>query len=207
VSLFGKDTAFFTLLEGQAQAACEAAEAFYSLGTDFTSAEAVVERIERIEHEADQLTHQLLNKVDSTFVTPFDKEDMHALASILDDVTDAIEGAAFRIVLYRIAEPHPDLEPALKVLVRATEAVHQAVSKLKDLRQRQALQNNLITVHDLEHEADAIFRHAVGGLFSAENPDPLYVMKWKEMFDRIEQAVNACENVADVMESVVIKYA
>jgi uncharacterized protein len=207
VSLFGKDTTFFLLLEGQAQSACQAAEEFARLGTSFQEVESVVSRIEQIEHEADQLTHQLLNKVDGTFVTPFDKEDMHALSSVLDDVTDAIEGAAMRILLYRIAEPHPDLAAALKVLVRATQAVGQAVGKLKDMRQRQALQADLVTIHDMEHEADAVFRKAVGGLFAVATPDPLYVMKWKELFDRIEQAVNACENVADVVESVVIKYA
>jgi uncharacterized protein len=207
MSLFGKDTIFFTLLEGQAEAACQAAEEFYRLGQSFSEAEAVVSRLDSIEHEADQLTHQLLNKVDSTFVTPFDKEDMHALSSALDDVVDDIEGAASRILLYRISQPHPDLEAALGVLVRATQAVRKVVGKLRDLRQRQAFQSDLVAIHDLEHEADVLFRKAVGGLFADPDPDPLYVMKWKEMFDRIEQTVNACENVADVLESVVIKYA
>jgi predicted phosphate transport protein (TIGR00153 family) len=198
---------FFTLLEGQADAACKAAEEFYTLGRSFADAEACIQRLDQIEHDADQLTHQFMNKVDSTFVTPLDKEDLHALSTVLDNVTDDIEGAASRILLYHISEPHPDLEVMLGVLVRATQAMRRAVGGLRDMRRRDQLQADLVAVHDLEHEVDALFRKAVSGLFSGPDPDPLYVMKWKEMFDRIEQAVNACENVADVLESIVIKYA
>lgn len=207
MAMFNKDMSFYTLLEQQADAVCAVAEAFLPLGQSFADAEACILRMERIEHEADQLTHQLLNKVDSTFVTPLDKEDLHALSSALDDVIDSIEGAGSRVLLYAIPEPHPDLASMLAVLARAAQATRRAVGGLKNLKRREQFHDDLIAVHHLEHEADALFRKAVGELFHAPDPDPLYVMKWKEMFDRLEEAVNACENVADVLESIGIKYA
>jgi predicted phosphate transport protein (TIGR00153 family) len=207
VSLFGKDLSFYTLLEQQAEAAHRAAKAFHALTKDFSRCAEYVKQIEDIEHEADDITHQLANKVDRTFVTPLDKEDLHALSSGLDDITDMIEATTARISLYRLESLRPDLEPLVFKLVQVTQATHEAVKGLRDLRNRTALHNAFIHIHELENESDQSFRNALGTLFNSPNPDPLMVMKWKEVYDRVETAVDKCEDVANIVESVVVKYA
>ncbi len=201
------DGAFYTILEGQANAACRAAEAFLSVSNSFTGIKECALLVEQIEQEADDLTHQLINKVDATFVTPLDKEDLHRLASILDDVVDTIETTVSRLIIYDIREPHPALDAMLKVLVEVTHATQQAVSGLRNMRDREAFQASFLRIHDIERKGDMLFREALTNLFRLPNPDPLYVMKWKEIYDRIERAIDNCENVADALESIMIKYA
>jgi uncharacterized protein Yka (UPF0111/DUF47 family) len=206
--LFGKDFLFYDLLEAQAEAAHRAAQAFQTLAKDFTHSNEHGQTIKRIETEADELTHQLANKVDATFVTPLDKEDLHSLSSRLDDITDAIEAAAARIILYRLTVPRPDLEPLVVLLVQATERIQEAVATLRRANGRDAALNGvLIRVHEAENLSDTAYRQALADLFDQPDPDPLLVIKWKEIYDRIEIAVDACEDVANGVESVVIKYA
>jgi predicted phosphate transport protein (TIGR00153 family) len=205
--LLGKDFTFYTLLEKQADCAVQAAREFHNLSRNFATLAERSKRIEDIEHEADEVTHQLANRVDSTFVTPLDKEDLHALSSGLDDITDQIEAAVGRLSLYRLTTPRPDLEPLVKLLVDVTEATAEAVGHLRHRRQRDAVQPSFIRIHELENQSDRRFRQALADLFDQPNPDPLMVIKWKEIYDRIEIAVDKCEDVANVIESVVVKYA
>jgi predicted phosphate transport protein (TIGR00153 family) len=203
----GKDTTFQVLLEAQADAACRAAEEFRDLARDFTAAAERTKRIEEIEREADKLTHELANKVDATFVTPLDKEDLHGLSSALDDVTDAIEAAAGRIGMYRLNTARDDLVPLADGLVAATGATRDAVAALRDLKGRDALRDVLIRVHDAEDRGDSLYRGALADLFNAAGADPILVMKGKEVYDRIELALDACEDVSNRVESVAVKYA
>jgi uncharacterized protein Yka (UPF0111/DUF47 family) len=203
----GKDTTFQVLLEAQADAACRAAEEFRALAGDFAAATERTKRIEEIEREADKLTHVLANKVDATFVTPLDKEDLHGLSSALDDVTDAIEAAAGRIGMYRLDTTRSDLVPLADGLVAATAATRDAVAALRSLKGRDALRDVLIRVHDAEDRGDGLYRGALADLFNTPGADPILVMKWKEVYDRIEQALDACEDVSNLVESVAVKYA
>ena len=198
---------FFDLLEGQADAALRAAQVFQSLSRDFTQAAALAENIKRIEVEADELTHRLVSKADEQFMTPFDKEDMHTLSHALDDVTDHIESAAARIVLYRLTAPRPDLGPLADVLLQCVEASRQAVGVLRRIKDHKSLEQTFIRVHELENQGDQGYRKALGDLFNEPAPDPLNVMKWKEIYDRIELTADACEKVGALLESVVVKYA
>ena len=207
MGLFGKDLTFYTLLEQQAHEAVRAAQAFHALSKDFANVETAVKQIKAIETAADDLTHQFNNKVDSTFVTPLDKEDLYALSSRLDDITDTIEATSARIGIYRLTEVRPDLESLVFKMVATTQAVQEAISCLKDMHNREKMQSALIRIHQLENESDDAFRKALSGLFNVENPDPIYVMKWKEVYDRVEIAVDSCEDVANIVESVVVKYA
>src|SRR5262245_55612569 len=126
--LFGKkNLTFYTLLEQQADAAHRAAQALYALANDFGGLAEYVSQLDRIEHEADELTHQMANKIDSTTVTPLDKKDLHALSSNLDDITDFIEAAAERIALYRLYTPRPDLKPLVSLLVQTVQATRDSV--------------------------------------------------------------------------------
>ncbi len=204
---FGKDLSFYILLESQAAAAVSAAEEFETLTRDFSRCNEHIARIEQIEHEADDLTHQLMNKIDATFVTPLDKEDLRALSSGLDDITDAIEAGTQRISIYRLTVPRPDLEPLVGLLVQITRATRDVVATLRNMQSRESLSPMLIRVHEIENESDTHYRAALTELFNAPNPDPLTVIKWKEIYDRVEIAVDKCESVADIVESVVVKYA
>lgn len=205
--LFGKDLTFYALLEQQAEAANRAAQALHALANHFDGMAEYVSQLDRIEHEADGLTHQLANKIDSTFVTPLDKEDLHALSSNLDDITDFIEAAAARIALYRLHTPRPDLEPLVSLLVQITQATQHAVAGLRDLKNRSALHEAFVCVHKLENEGDQIYLQALATLLNAPDPDPIMVFKWKEIYDSIEIAIDKCEDVANIVESVVVKYA
>jgi uncharacterized protein len=203
----GKDVAIYKLLEAQAEAAHRAALEFQKLSRDFPNCQTYIQKIEDIEHEADEMTHQLANKIDATFVTPLDKEDLRALSSGLDDITDFIESGTSRLGLYQLSEARPDLPPLVDLLVEITHCTHELVSTLRVMRGREAIQPLLIRIHDLENRSDQGFRQALATLFNSPNPDILMVIKWKEIYDRVETAVDSCEDVATVVESVVVKYA
>ena len=205
--IFNQYGPFFDLLEGQADAAVRAAKVFQSLSRDFGQATVLAENIKRIESEADDLTHQLVTKSNEQFMTPFDKEDMHTLSHALDDVTDHIEAAAARIVIYRLTTPRPDLSGLVDVLVQSVEASHEAVGILRHIKDHKPLEQIFRRIHELENKGDQGYRQALGDLFSEDKPDPLSVMKWKEVYDRIELTADACENVGDMLESVIVKYA
>lgn len=204
--LFGKDLTYFNLLEAQAEAAHRAACVFCDLVRDFGRLKELAAETERIEHEADELTHQLANRSNKTFITPIDKEDLRALSGALDDITDAIEAAVGRIVLYRLDAPRPDVEPMVSLLVEITEITHRAVAQLAHLKNAEQIREQFIQIHRIENESDTLFRNALQALFD-NPPDPLTVIKWKEIYDRIEIAVDKCEDVANIIEGVVVKYA
>ncbi len=205
--LLGKDNSFYLLLEKQAAFACAAAQVFQDLCQDLTCADKYAAQAEQIESQADEITHQLANKIDSTFVTPLDKEDLYALSTALDDVTDQIEAAIARVAIYRLVDLRPELKELVDLLRQITLATSEAVVGFRDLHGRDTIHPNLLRIHEIENASDKAFRNALRRLFNAPDPDPLMVIKWKEIFDRIEAATDTCENVADVIESVVMKYA
>lgn len=207
MALFNKDTTFYDLLEAQADTAHKAAETFLKLTTDWDHLDDYVEEIDAIESEGDDLCHRLTNRIDATFVTPLDKEDLHRLVGGLDDITDHMDGATARLVIYRIAPPREDLHALVRLLVNITAATRKAVGHLRNLKARAELQQTLIRIHELENQADMGFRNALGDLFNAPDADPINVIKWKEIYDRIERAMDGCEDVANMVESVVVKYA
>jgi len=206
LGLFSKDTTFFEILEGQASMAHQTALALQQMVRDFPNREEHARRIDEMESQADTLAHQLANKVDSTFVTPLDKEDLHEFAHQLDDITDFIDSCAARIILYQIPCPRNDLEPLIHLLVEITASTKEAVSCLRKLKARDHIHGILIRIHELENQADRGFRSALSDLFNAPDINPIDVMKWKEVYDRIELAVDQCEDVANLVESTVIKY-
>jgi predicted phosphate transport protein (TIGR00153 family) len=207
LGLFGRDPSFYNLLESLAESAVKAAECFHALTCDFSRRDEHVGQIVRIEKEADETTHELARRTDRTFITPLDKEDLIALAGVLDDITDAIEAAVGRLVLYRLTIPRPDIEPMVASLVQITRLTRQAVAALPRLQDKAALQKLFIAIHHVENDSDRAYRQALQDLFDNPGPDPLMVVKWKEIYDRIEIAVDKCEDVANVVESVVAKYA
>lgn len=205
--LFHQDDVFYDLLEKQADAAHRAAQSLASLAADFGKSDTIAQAMKRIEDEADDLTHQLVNAADARFVTPLDKEDLHRLSNALDTVTDTVEAAGARVALYQLKTPRPDLAPMADLLVAVTGVTRDAVGGLRRLKDHKALEDTLVRIHDLENNSDQLYRTALGTLFNEAGAEPLLVMKWKEIYDRIEVAVDECEDVADILESLVVKYA
>ena len=203
----GKKSEFFHMLELQSKAAHRASEEFCDLTKDYENLAKHIKKIEKIEHDADEITHQLANKIDATFVTPFDKEDLRSLSGALDDITDHIESAMQRFSLYRIPELRPDLSPMLVILEQISKATDEAVGVLKKKPNRKAMQPLFIHIHDLETQSDQAYRQALVDLFNMENPDPLNIIKWKEIYDKVEMTVDVCEYAANIVESIVVKYA
>jgi len=203
-----KGQAFFSILETQAKAAFDAATQFLEMIDNFERMEEYVQLIDHIEHEADQMTHSLMDMMDSTFITPLDKEDLRDLSHALDDITDCIEAASARAHLYKLKVPREDLRPLVELLVKATKSTWDAVGELKNgFKSVDSMREILIHIHVTENESDRAFRTALADLFEGPAPDPLMVIKWKEIYDRVEVSVDKCEDVAKILGRVLTKYA
>lgn len=205
--LFGKDLTAYTLLEQQAEAAYRAASAFHALSKDFSGLAEYVSQIDEIEHEADKLTQQLAIKIDSSRDTPIGKRDLHALSSQLDGITDRIEAATARIALYRLPSPRPDLEPLVHLLVQATQTTREVIEGLRTTKDRSGQHDTFVRMHRIEHESDEIYRQALATLLNAPEHDPIMVIKWKEIYDTTELAIDKCEHATNIVQSILVKHS
>ena len=158
--------------------------------------------IKEVEHQCDFLTHEIIQRLNKTFVTPIDREDIHELAKTLDDVMDAIDSAAALIPLYRIDRVRPGARDLTRVILQQTDEIRAAVEALDN---RKGVLERAIEINRLENEADRIHKHAIGQLFDEET-NPIIVLKWKEILDVLEEATDACEDVANLLENVVVKH-
>jgi predicted phosphate transport protein (TIGR00153 family) len=203
-----KEGALYDLLERQANVAVRSSEAFLELARDFANISVHTKRLEELEHEGDTATHELQNSVAATFITPLDKEDLRELSSALDDITDLIEAAAARAELYGLKTARPDLEHHAQLLVGLTKLTEEAVRSLRNgFRRSKALHETLMKIHTVENECDRAFRLALKTLFEEPGIDALTVIKWKELYDRIETASDKCEDVAAIVGTIIVKYA
>jgi uncharacterized protein len=162
-----------------------------------------VAAIKTVEHEADVLTHNVITRLNKSFVTPFDREDIHELASRLDDVVDLIDGTARRAVMFRITTVREPARALAGVIVRAADCLEHAVVAIK--KPKIVIERGQ-EVKALEEEGDAIYHEAVGKLFDG-GEDPIEVMRWKELYDTLERTLDQCEDVANVLESIALKNA
>jgi predicted phosphate transport protein (TIGR00153 family) len=199
-------TEFFEYFERHAAKTLEAARLLRDMLADPKDAETEAARIKSIEHEGDQLTHRTMEMLHKTFLTPIDRSDIHVLASRLDDILDLIDSTAERIWLYRLREPHPDVLSLAGVLINAVAEVQKAMTQLRNLKDRDGIMRTCMEINRYENEGDALIRRAVARLFNEEQ-DAVRVMKWKEIYDYLEDAVDRCEDVANVLEGVALEYA
>jgi predicted phosphate transport protein (TIGR00153 family) len=204
---FSKDLTLFHLLDQQAQTAVQAAKTFHSLVKNYEELPDYAAQIDKIEHEADNLRHELDQKVDSSFVTPMDKEDLHAISTSIDDVTDSIEAIAETLMMYRLPTLRVDVEPLALLLVQTMEETEKVVGCLKNMSGREALEPSVRQINRLENQGDGIYRSAISELFHSPARDPFHFIAWKEIYDRIETAIDDCERVANLIEGMVVKYA
>jgi len=203
-NLLPRDTVFFDLFEGMSGHAVRVAGHLRQLAQSFPDITASIQRIREEEHAADQLAHQALERLDRTFITPFDREDIHTLVGELDDIIDGVDALAKRFPLFHIKAIEENFLKQTGVLVDATTTVDQAVRKLRHSRKLSELSESLIKVHHQESVGDDNHHAAMSRLFDG-HVDALEVMKWKELYDLIEDAIDGCEDVCNTLERIVLK--
>jgi predicted phosphate transport protein (TIGR00153 family) len=155
------------------------------------------------EHRGDEISHDIGHRLEATFVTPFDREDIHALISGLDDVIDLIEEVADTFILYRIPSPTAVAVKQASIIVQQCEQLHEALTHLKGFK---GLDKYWIEVHRLENEGDQLTRAAIAGLFD-DGHKPIEIIKWKAIYERLEETIDKCEDVANIIERIVVKHA
>lgn len=203
---FPKHEKFFDLFDQSVENLREGARLLKALLEDYTDVEAKIKRIEDVEHKGDTLTHETIEHLNRIFVTPIDREDIHAIAEQVDDVLDRIDGAAYRLYLYEIPEPSESSRALADVLVRSVDEVALAVKALRNLRKPREIIDRCVRINTFENEADRILHKALAALFR-DYKDPIMVIKWKEIYERLEDATDKCEDVANVLEGIVLKNA
>jgi uncharacterized protein len=204
INLLPRDTVFFDLFEGLAKHVVGAAEHLQRLSHKFPDVADDIGRIREEEHAADELAHQALERLDRTFITPFDREDIHTLVGGLDDIIDTIDAVAKRFPLFHVTNMEPIFRQQTDVLVEAASAVREAVQRLRKSRKLSDLSDKLIEIHHRESAGDDNHHAAMSHLFRGDVA-PLEVMKWKELYDYIEHAIDACEDVGNTLERIVLK--
>src|SRR4051812_28474078 len=199
-----KDTVFYDLFEKLVQHVVTSAKQLNELVGQFPRIEASLQRIREEEHAADDLAHQALDRLDRTFITPFDREDIHTLVNQLDNVIDMVDALAKRFTLYNVKAMEPLFIKQCELLVRATATLSEAVHRLRKSRKLSELSDKLIEIHRLESEGDDNHHAAISKLYSGA-VEPLEVMKWKEFYDYVENAIDGCEDVGNILERIVLK--
>ena len=202
LSFLPRDGQFFELFTQMADEIRAAARLLEEMLAVEPPDEPKADLIRDAEHRCDTITHDTIQRLHRTFVTPFDREDLYALATSLDTVMDAIDHAASLVRLYRIRAVRPGARELAHTVTASTESLHSALDALAG---KKPVQPHAVEVNRLENEADRIYQEAVQGLFDGET-DPIVIMKWKELLDVLEQVTDACEDVANVIESVVVKH-
>ena len=201
--LIPREERFFDLFAEDAANVLGAARLFEAMLRSYDAPEQRAKEIRDAEHRGDELSHEIGRKLESTFVTPFDREEIHALISALDDVIDFIEEVADTFVLYRIEAPTPVAIEQAAIIVKQCEQLHEALSNLRGFK---GLDKYWIEVHRLENEGDQLARKAIADLFSGTE-SPIELIKWKEIYDLLEQTIDKAEDVANIIERITIKHA
>ena len=204
MGLIPKDTNFYDLFERGVTKVHEGVQLLEDLVKNFINVPLKAKRIKDVEHEADLVTHETVAKLNKTFVTPFDREDIHGLICSLDNILDHVEAAADKLSLYRINEIKPDATLLTDILLRAVLEVQKTVVQLRHLKGGDSILQHCIEINRLENEGDFVYRSAIAKLFE-KGDDTLDILKWKEVYESIENAIDSCEDVANVIEGVALK--
>jgi predicted phosphate transport protein (TIGR00153 family) len=203
VRIIPRETKFFDLFEDMACNVTDGARVLRGILQTFDNVEAQVQKIKEIEHRGDDMTHAVITKLNQTFITPFDREDIHRLASSLDDVLDFVNAAGQRLVLYKIRSAPAAAAELAGLIVRQSEELTKAVSLLE--KNKHVLEH-CVEINRLEDEADRVCREAIAYLFEHEK-DPIALIKMKELYEVLEMATDKAEDAANVLEAVVLKSA
>jgi predicted phosphate transport protein (TIGR00153 family) len=205
-TLLPKDTSFFDLFDQLAGKVLDAARALEEMLERWDKLEVRVREMKDLEHECDAITHRTFDKLNLTFITPLEREDIHELASRLDDIVDHIDSTASRLVIYGVKKPTDEAKLLAQVLTRTCIEVQKAVAGLRNLKDPALLSRISVEINRLENESDDILRLALKRLFERQNGDVLEVIKLKEIYEKLESAVDRCEDVANVIQAVVLRH-
>jgi len=205
-SLLPKDTTFFDLFDQLAGKVLDAARRLEDMLERWDNLEVRAREMKDLEHECDAITHRTFDKLNMTFITPLEREDIHELASKLDDIVDHIDSTASRLVIYGVKKPTDEAKLLAQVLTRTCIEVQKAVAGLRNLRDPELLSRTSVEINRLENESDDILRLALKRLFERQNGDVLEVIKLKEIYEKLESAVDRCEDVANVIQAVVLRH-
>jgi uncharacterized protein len=200
--LLPREDKYFEMFNRQAAYVVEAAVQLHKLFDDFDNREVHVDRITEIENLCDEVTHQIIKKLNQTFITPIDREDIHALAGGLDDIVDAIEYTARRVMLYRIGESTNYAQNMTRVLLELARELEKGIQALEN--DSETAMKSCLEIHRLESEGDVSHRAAIDSIFANET-DALRVIKYKELYEKLERSMDRCEDVANVIEAIVLK--
>jgi uncharacterized protein len=200
-NLLPRDEKYFDLFDKMAERINQASAVLMQLFDDTANAERYADELRTIEHQADEIAHDVLKRLNKSFVTPIDREDIHALINAMDTVVDMIESVAARVIMYGVKDSTPAMKELSRILAETSAATGRAVAQMHSHKDMADL---IIEVHDLEAKGDAVYRAAVRELF-AKNSDALTVMKCKEVYEKLEAAIDACEDASNVLENIRIK--
>jgi predicted phosphate transport protein (TIGR00153 family) len=205
--IFPREESYFDLFNEVADNLAHASALLLDLVEDFVDPEMKAKRLVESEHEGDRLTHAILSRLNSTFITPFDREDIHALTGQLDDVLDAMEEAADMLVLHKVIEPIDAVVEQARLIDRAARKTADGLRSLRGLKQ-EPLRTFLISINEIENEGDRLYRRARADLYNFTGEHPArYVLQWKDIVEQLEEALDGFEQVAHTVESIVIKHA
>ena len=199
-----REEKFYDLFEELADKIEEGSNLFLDMLLNYDSFEQRLSKLKEIEHEADIITHRNYEKMHTTFLTPIDREDIYALVNKMDSILDMTEASAIRMSLNKIKAPKEELIQQAKLLNEATAKVNQVVRGLRDMKNAKMILDACIEINTLENAGDQILRSTMANLFEREK-DPFELIKWKEIFERFEEAMDVCEDVSNIVEGIVLK--
>ena len=208
-ALLPKDDRFYKYFEQDVDNLLNAATVFKELMCNAISKEEraqKIKHIEELEHRGDEITHKIFSELGATFITPFDREDIHALASKLDDILDYIQGAGTRMILYQVKKISPEQERLAALIHDQVVELHKAILHLHHFKNGDIMRDSLVRINSIENEADDVFERAIADLFDTCK-DPIKLIKMKELLVSLETATDQCEDAANVIETIIVKNA
>lgn len=201
-SILPKNFAFFDYFADHAHIIHAASEELLKLTSQGGDVQPSIRRIKMLEHEADALTHTCIDALHRTFITPVDRPDIHKLIKTMDDVVDCIDAAVIRVGLYEIVEMREESIELARILIASSEAILAAVQGLRDLKNREQVLQKCVEIHELENKGDEVQRAALRRLF--RETDAVLIIKWKDVFERLEKSIDRADDVANIVEGIVI---
>jgi hypothetical protein len=204
--LFPKEENFFELFEELATKILEGSQLFLEMTKTRDYSEPKVAKLKELEHEADVITHNTYEKMHKTFLTPIDREDIYALVNKMDSIMDVIEATAIRIHMYKVKKPDDEIIKQAQILNDAVKKIKEIINGLRDMKNSKMILDGCVEINTLENAGDVVLRTIITDLFIKEK-DAIELIKWKEIFERIEEAIDVCEDVSNIVEGIVLKHA
>jgi uncharacterized protein len=204
-SILPKEFQFFDYFEKHMALTVECCGEFLKLASEPESFEECSVKIQNLEHELDKITHICVEALHKTFITPFDRVDIHSLIKRMDDIADFIDNAVSRMKLYEVRTPRPDVKEIAQILLNSTTEIGYALKGLRNMKDTEYIKQRCITIRNYENLGDLLFQNALSNLF--KETDAVLVIKWKEIYERLEKAVDRCEGIANIIEGIVLASA